>query len=135
MPSILLPISLATAGAAAILNFWLAMRIAQVRRGKNIYHGDGGDSRLHARMRAQANFIEYTPIVLLLIALIEFAKGSPAWLMLVAGLYVLGRVLHPFGMDGWIPGRMAGAMITLLTTLGLGLYAAWLAMGASNPLH
>jgi uncharacterized protein len=135
MPSIYLPISLATVAAAALINLWLSMRIAQIRRGKKLYHGDGGDSQLAARMRAQANFIEYTPIVLILLVLVEFAKGQPLWLELVASLYILGRVLHPFGMDGWLPGRMAGAILSMLVTLGLGLYAASLAFTMGNPLH
>lgn len=135
MPSILLPISLASAAAAALINLWLALRIAPFRGAKGVQVGHGDNPRLEARMRAQANFIEYTPIVLILIVLIEFATGSPTWLWVVAAAYMIGRILHPFGMDGWRPGRGAGIGLTMLTMTGLGLYAAWLAFRAGNALR
>lgn len=121
--SIALPITLVAAGGAAIINFWLAMRVGNVRRAAKVSIGDGGDMALIARMRAQANFIEYTPIVLVLIGAIELSQGTSTWLWAVAALYLLGRVGHGLGMDGWIPGRMGGTIISLFTMLGLGLYA------------
>ena len=60
----------------------------------------------------------------ILIGLIEFAKGTQLWLWVVAGAFILGRVLHAFGMDGWMPGRMIGIATTMLTMIGLGIYAA-----------
>ena len=121
-----LTVTLVTAGACAILNLWLAFRVGQVRRGKKIFIGDGGDTQLIARMRAQANFVEYAPFILILIGLIEYTQGT-SLLLWIAGLaFVLARILHPFGMDGWMPGRMAGTAITLLLLLILGIYAATL---------
>jgi uncharacterized membrane protein YecN with MAPEG domain len=120
----LLPVAMATAGASAIINFWLAMRVGQVRGKANVWVGDGGDNRVIARMRAHANFVEYAPIVLILIALIELARGTELWLWIVACLFIIARVLHPFGMDGWKIGRMVGAIVTALITVGLGIFAA-----------
>lgn len=124
MDAIILPVALAAAGACALINLWLAIRVGSVRRAERISIGDGGNARLIARMRAQMNFVEYAPIVLILIALIELAVGTELWLWAVAGLFVIGRILHPFGMDGWRPGRMIGAIVTLAVLLGLALYAA-----------
>jgi len=119
----LLPIALTTAGAAALVNFWLSFRIASLRSSENIWVGDGGHPLLTARMRAQLNFAEYAPIVLILIALVEWSRGSPLWLEIVAGLFVVGRVCHAFGMDGWKPGRMIGMACTAPVMIGLGIYA------------
>ncbi|RYY27848.1 MAG: MAPEG family protein [Sphingomonadales bacterium] len=124
-----LPIALTTAAAAALLNFWLGYRIGQVRGAEKIFVGDGGSPRLIARMRAQLNFAEYTPIVLILFALIELARGANLYLWIVALLYVVGRILHAFGMDGWMLGRGIGIGITMLTMLGLAVYAALIAYG------
>ncbi|MBO9714164.1 MAPEG family protein [Sphingomonas sp.] len=124
--TITLPIALATTGAAAIINLWLAIRISQMRSAHKTWVGDGGHPRLVARMRAHSNFIEYTPIVLILIALVELAKGTQLWLWGVAVAFLLGRVLHGFGMDGWKIGRMLGTWITLLVMVGLGIYGATL---------
>ncbi|WOK35235.1 MAPEG family protein [Sphingomonas sp. C3-2] len=119
----ILPITLTIAGAAALINLWLGIRVGQVRTAAGVSIGDGGNPHLIARMRAHANFTEYTPFVLILIGLIEYAQGTSLWLWAVGGVYLLGRVLHPFGMDGLKPARMAGTMITMLALLGLGLYA------------
>lgn len=124
MDAIILPVALAAASACALINLWLAIRVGSVRRAERVLIGDGGNARLIARMRAQANFVEYAPMVLILIALIELAVGTETWLWAVAGLFVVGRILHPFGMDGWRIGRMIGALLTLATLLGLALYAA-----------
>lgn len=126
---ILLPVSLTTAAAAALINFWLGLRVGQVRGAEKISIGDGGNLRLIARMRAQLNFAEYTPIVLILFALIELARGHNLYLWIVAMAYVIGRVLHAFGMDGWTFGRAVGTATTMLTMIGLGIYAALIAYG------
>lgn len=121
--TLVLPIALTTAGAAALVNLWLGIRVGRVRTAEKISVGDGGNPRLIARMRAQLNFAEYAPVVLILIGLIEAATGTHLWLWGVAVAFILGRVLHGFGMDGWMLGRMIGTGITFLTMIGLGLYA------------
>jgi uncharacterized membrane protein YecN with MAPEG domain len=126
----ILPISLAAAGAAALINLWLSIRIGAVRSAKKVSIGDGGDESLIRRMRAQANFIENAPIVLILIALIEFARPLNLWLAIVAGVFTLGRVAHGLGMDGGAlgKGRMVGTLTTMLTLLGLGVWAVAIAV-------
>ncbi|MFM9935762.1 MAG: MAPEG family protein [Novosphingobium sp.] len=121
----ILPITLCSAAAAALINAWLAIRCGQVRTAEKILMGDGGNDTLIARMRAQANFVENTPFVLALIAALELALGGSTALAAVAGVYMIGRVLHALGMEGgtFAKGRMVGTMITLLTLLGLSIWA------------
>ena len=121
----ILPITLTIAAAAALLNLWLAVRIGRVRIAGKVLHGDGGNPLLLRRMRAQANFIEYTPIVLILLALVEAARGTHGWLWAVGLAYVVARIAHAFGMDSETsnPWRGAGIGVTMLVMLGLALYA------------
>jgi uncharacterized membrane protein YecN with MAPEG domain len=123
----ILPITLTIAGAAALLNIWLARRVGQMRLTHKVSIGDGGNEALIARMRAQANFIEYTPFVLILIGLIELAEGSRLWLWIVGVVYILARIAHGFGMDRPRPDplrlRMVGTVVTAIILLGLALYA------------
>ena len=123
----ILPITLTIAGAAALLNIWLARRVGQMRLAHKVSIGDGGNEALMARMRAQANFIEYTPFVLILILLIEMAQGSKLWLWIVGVVYILARIAHAFGMDrrsgDKLKLRMVGIIVTALILLGLALYA------------
>lgn len=123
----ILPITLTIAGAATLLNIWIARRVGQARMTHKISIGDGGNEALTARMRAQANFVEYTPFFLILLGLIELAVGSRTWLWAVAVIYILGRIAHAFGMDRPHPDklrlRMIGIVVTFLVLLGLAFYA------------
>lgn len=124
----LLPISLTIAAACGLITIWLGVRVGRVRTAAKVAIGDGGDSRLIARMRAQANFVEYTPFVLILLVLVELAAGSPLWLWIAGILYVLARIAHAFGMDQPPPFRlrMIGITGTLAILAGLSGYALWL---------
>ena len=124
----ILPVTMIFAGVAAILNFWLALRVGQVRHSQNVSIGDGGNEAVIRRMRAHSNYVEFTPFVLILIGVIELAdSGAPAplWLWIVAAVYFLGRIGHGLGMDGGrlSKGRSIGTITTMLTLLGLGAYA------------
>jgi len=123
---IVLPATLATTAACALLGIWMGLRISAVRRARGIMVGDGGDAALIARMRAQANFVEYAPFVLILLALLELARGPLVWVWVSGVAFVVGRILHVFGMDGWKPGRVAGALLTWLILLLLAGWAAWI---------
>lgn len=59
---------------------------------------DGGDETLRRRMRAFGNFIEYSPMCIAIIAIMEFNQVSPTALWVLGGAFVLGRVLHSLGM-------------------------------------
>lgn len=126
MSSIMLPITLVTAGAAAIINLWLALRTGAVRNRAKISIGDGGNEMLIRRMRAHANFVEYAPFIIILIGLIEVTGGTTLWLWAASAAFLLGRVAHPLGMDGLPGGRAAGTIVTFLLLLGLGGYAVTL---------
>ena len=125
----ILPIGLTTAGLAGLINLWLAARAARVRIGKRVTQGDGGHPELLARMRAHGNFAEYTPFVLVLIALIEFARGTTPLLWGVAAIYLLARVAHAIGMDRPVPNpfRMGGILLTWAILLGLSGWAVVIA--------
>ncbi|WP_417621116.1 MAPEG family protein [Parasphingorhabdus sp.] len=122
----ILPITLTVAGAAALINLWLMMRVGQVRGSEKVSIGDGGNEKVIRRMRAHSNYIESAPLVLVLVGVIELASTtSPTWLWIVGGLFLLGRVAHGVGMDDgkFGKGRMIGTIVTMLTLLGLGIYA------------
>lgn len=121
---ILLPITLASAGAAALLNFWLAFRVGLVRASLGGGLGYLDSDLLLARARAHSNFAEYTPFVLILIGAIELAEGPSTWLGGVSAAFLIGRIAHPLGMEGRVvQGRLIGQILAMLALLGLGLYA------------
>ncbi|MBW8755203.1 MAG: MAPEG family protein [Sphingomonadales bacterium] len=127
----LLSTTLSLAAAAAIINIWISIRVGQMRGAAKVSVGDGGDERLLRRMRAHANFIENTPLVLILITGIELSGKGGTWLAVVGGIYMLARVAHALGMDGgsaqWLRGL--GTMVTMLTQIGLAVMAVLIATG------
>ncbi|MEP9358967.1 MAPEG family protein [Sphingomonas sp. KR3-1] len=124
---LILPVTLCTAGAAAVINFWLGLRISRLRLAEKIFVGDGGDDRLVRRMRAQLNFAEYVPLILVLLALVEAAAGTSIWLWGTGAALVIGRICHALGMDGWALGRRIGIALTMLTMLGLAVSGIYIA--------
>ncbi len=120
----ILPVTLTIAAAAAIVNLWLAFRIVPTRMKNKILLGDDGNTLLQGRMRAQANFVEYAPFILILFALIELGGGSPTLLWITGVAFVLARVAHAFGMDrptSNLP-RAFGALVTWAV---MALLAGW----------
>lgn len=127
----ILQTTLSLAAAAAIINIWHMVRIGQVRMADKVIHGDGGNDRLIRRMRAQANFIENAPLVLILIAAIELTGKGGQWLAIVGAVYMAGRVAHLLGMESATPNRLrvAGTAIAALTLIGLAAIAVLIALG------
>lgn len=125
-------ITLIFAGVAALVNLWLAIRCGRVRTAEKINHGDGGSVLLQRRMRAHLNFAENTPLVLVLILVLELSGTPPLWLAIAAALYIIARIAHGIGMDAdsGSKARMFGTLVTMLTLLGL----AGLAIGTGYSL-
>lgn len=130
-----LPITLTIAAAATLINIWLATRVGRLRRARRIMIGDGDDPAMLARMRAHANFVEYTPFFLILLGLIEMARGSQTWLWIASIAYVAGRIAHAFGMDRPPPSplRVGGIAVTWIVLIALAGYALAISYGAVPP--
>jgi len=126
----ILPVTLTSAAAAAIINIWLSVRVGQMRVKHKVSIGDDSGGPLTARMRAQLNFVENTAFVLMLLAAIELSGRGGAWLAWVSMAYMLGRVAHGIGMDGGTlgKGRSVGTAITMLTQLALAIVAVLIAL-------
>jgi hypothetical protein len=119
------PVTLAAAAGAVLLNFWLGWRIAGLREEFKVSVGDGGHEPLLRRMRAQSNFIENAPFVLILIGALEVSGGNRWALGGIATVFLAARIAHALGMDGaerqrW---RMYGMMGTMLANLALVILA------------
>ncbi len=123
-------ISLLYAAIAALIAFWLSMRCGKVRMAEKISMGDGGNDALLRRMRAQANFTEYTPFALVLIVVLDMAGQGGTALAVSAFAFMLGRVFHAIGMDSDASkGRMVGMILTMPILLGWSIAAGLAAFG------
>ena len=108
---------------------WLSLRVIGLRRRGRVPLGTGGDAALERAIRAQANFVEYAPFALLLMALAE-AGATPGWLLHPMGAALLaGRVAHGWGIVRTPEDfrfRIFGMMSTF-AAIGLGAFACLVA--------
>ncbi|MGD8476722.1 MAG: MAPEG family protein, partial [Burkholderiales bacterium] len=67
-----------TALYSGSLALWFLVLSARVvaRRRTGIYLGDGGDASMQRLVRGHANFAEYVPLALIMLAVLELA-GTP----------------------------------------------------------
>ncbi|WP_421951494.1 MAPEG family protein [Pelagibacterium sp.] len=110
-----------TSLAGAILAFMLvalSISVSLKRMDVGTHIGMGEDVGLLRRIRAQGNFIEYVPIALILCALAEYRGAAAAWLWMLSGLLLVGRVVHATGiLSGIAPVRAAGMVATYAAIL------------------
>ncbi len=116
---IYLPITSLFAAAFAVALVLLSVPVTLRRIKVGDLVGDSGDEKLHRRIRAQGNFIEYVPLGVVTLGLIE-AHGAAAWLVLaIGGALALGRLLHAVGMlRANAPLRGFGMIFTYLALVG-----------------
>ena len=107
----------------------LALRVAGMRRANRTLFGDAENAGLRTAIRVHANFIEYVPIIALLVALLEMSGMPPLRVHLLMGALLLTRILHPIGMAArpgtwqFNAGRVAGILVTLAVLIAAAISA------------
>lgn len=105
----------------------LMYRVGQVRIGKKINLGDGGDDLMLSRIRAHGNFTENAPLALLGLVGLAMLGAHPIALHVFGAAFFIGRILHAMGMGGSFgQGRLVGTLLTLLTHVGQAGYLLFL---------
>lgn len=105
---------------AGLLGLWLlllSMRAILVRVRTSTAFGFGEDPRLLRAIRAQANFVEYAPMTLLLLLLLEARDVAPGLLHILGGATLGGRVLHALGISP-DPEKLILRQLGMLLTFG-----------------
>jgi uncharacterized protein len=109
------------ASLLAALYLVLSSRVIGWRRVQRVELGHGEDAELLRRMRVHANFAEYVPFALLLMALAESMAPPYILLHFVGLLLIAGRLLHAYGLSQTpqILNYRVGGMVLTLTALGI----------------
>src|SRR3954470_24810880 len=84
---------------AGLLAAWfllLTLRVVQERHRTHISLGDGGDTTLQRRIRAHANFAEYVPLALILLAIRELIRFSIYFIHALGVTLLISRLLHGY---------------------------------------
>jgi uncharacterized membrane protein YecN with MAPEG domain len=127
-----LPITATLAACLALLALPLTIHIS-VRRAvigvkAGVIHkavfSDTGNDMLRNAVRAFGNFMEYVPLAILLIAIMEI-QGAPASLLWgLGGVFLAGRIIHAVSMT-FIPLIPAPRGFAMFTTYAAYVVPAW----------
>lgn len=117
-----LPITSILTGVCVLLMVLLSLPVSLRRRKLKAARGDAGDRSLGNLIRAHGNFIEYAPLGLLALALVEAGGWGPEYVWTLGGLLVGGRIVHAWGM--WanaLPLKALAMVANHLSFLGMGV--------------
>lgn len=123
------------AALLALLVVGLSVRIALYRMRHRIGLGDGGDKRLLRLIRAHGNAVEYIPLGIVLLVLLELCGATATGLHLAGAGLLVARVMHAVGVSGHpgvSVGRSGGAGLTFLVLVAM---AAWLLVQVAPGLR
>ena len=123
------PVTALYASVCAILIIGLAFNVVRQRRENKVGLGDQNVEPLTRAIRCHGNAIEYIPIALLLILVLEL-NDAPAFLLhgLGSALF-LGRLMHCWGLNqssGASPGRYYGTLTTWVVIVGAAIINLYL---------
>lgn len=114
------------AAPIGLLAIGLALRVVLLRRRYQVGVGSGGEPELMRAVRAHGNLLEYTPLALLLLLLLESGGARDVLLHGIGSALLIGRLLHAWGLSresGISFGRFYGTALTwaamLVTALAL----------------
>ena len=113
-------ITLISASFLGLLLIYLSYNVTKHRASAKVSVGDGGDEGLQNAIRAHGNLIEYAPMALILIGLLEFREVNAMFVLGLAVAFVVGRYMHglTFGkFEGRNPFRFWGTVLTWLVIL------------------
>jgi uncharacterized protein len=118
------------AGLLTLLFVLLSYRVVQFRQ-KGIPLGDGGDPKMLRVIRGHANFAEYVPLALLLMAILELGHNSIYVLHAIGIALILSRILHAYALS-YTPrfrfGRVWGAGLTFVVLAVEAVLCLWQAI-------
>src|SRR5271154_3898188 len=108
------------AGLLGLISMGVAFPAGSLRGKLNIAGGEGGNRAFLVAMRRHANFAEWVPLVLILIALLELNGVRPVSIHALGAALVVARLAHAVGIRGDTmknPWRFIGATTTALVTV------------------
>lgn len=123
------------AALLALLFVALSAQAILTRRRLQIAIGDGDQPQMLRAMRVHANFAEYTPIALIVIAAVEISGAASGLVHGLGAALLLGRCLHAFGVTQVKEDfrfRVSGMLLTLSTLIIASLAVLWLNLTGTN---
>jgi hypothetical protein len=106
----------------ALLICGLSLNVIKLRRQNRVSLGDGGHDALKIAIAAQSNAVEYIPVTLLLLIMLEYNQASLLLVHFAGITFTLGRIIHARSLlASNLKGRVLGMQITLYLIIALAI--------------
>lgn len=122
------------AALLALLVVGLSLRVALYRVRHRVEMGTGGHDVLQRRIRVHGNAVEFIPLGVSLLLLLELCGVSATALHALGAAFLLARLMHALGMGSTVGvsvGRAGGATLTFAL---LAVMAVWLLVIVSQRI-
>ncbi|MEM7027030.1 MAG: MAPEG family protein [Pseudomonadota bacterium] len=98
----------------------LSLNVIKARRSNKVLYADGDCKELIIARTAQSNAVQYCPMAVLLLLLLELNSGHYLLVNAIGILFVIGRVIHARGiLSESRKGRVLGMQITIYSFFAL----------------
>ncbi|PVZ85039.1 hypothetical protein C9426_21180 [Serratia sp. S1B] len=114
----------------ALLLLKLSFDVVRLRMQYRVAFGDGGFYELQTAIRIHGNAVEYIPIAMIMLLIMEM-NGAQVWMVHLCGLLLmLGRLVHYYGLHhrdmSWRRSGMAATYVSLILMVIANLfYLPW----------
>ncbi len=114
----------------ALMMVGLSFYVIKMRYKHRVSLGDGGNADMLKAIRAHGNFIEYVPMALILLMVLELSGEDAIVLHGFGGALLVGRLSHMPGLSirGTTKFRQVGMVLTFGVIIGLAVRTLVLAL-------
>lgn len=120
------------AGIFGLFLFTLSIKVITERIKKQVAIFDNDDYNLGLTIRSHGNFIEYAPMILILMLISELNAASNLFLHFIGLTFLISRIAHAYGLlfleqkdKKDIRGRQVGMVLTFLVLVINSSYLIW----------
>ncbi|MEX6161911.1 MAPEG family protein [Proteus mirabilis] len=110
----------------ALLLIKLSLNVVKLRTQYRVAYGDGGFYELQTAIRVHGNAVEYIPISMILLLIMEM-NGAFVWMVHICGsILIAGRLLHSYGLKHreirWRRSGMAATYLSMVLIILANIY-------------
>ena len=111
-----------------LLAIFLAYRVGIARGKSKTLLGEGDSSSLLQAIRSHGNLVEYAPLAMIMLGLLEMSQVDDLKLHLLGSLFFISRILHAYGLSissESTPYRVLGTIGTWVIMLAMSIYGIY----------
>ena len=114
-----------------LIMVFLAYKTSSRRMEAKISLGTGNDDVMECRSRAFGNFVEFVPMMIILMAIIEIQGQQAVYVHILGITTVIARIFHAMGITGFLKavnGRFIGSLLTYLMLMVGGFFLLYISI-------